>query len=146
MKRQKKASPWSCDSWRRMGGQGDPGLEVPVVTDWATDMTAEGGMRAASWSTLGLIGSSTGESHAWKLITVFRNSEGWKNKETRHEHVGQLKRRRRSTTFDQLSVSSWLHPQASGDKFKSSCPTFGAFSILNQATGRGRHPVPNIIA
>lgn len=60
----KNSSPWSCDSWRRMGGHGEPGLEVPGVTDCATDMTAEGGMRAASWSTLGLIGSSTNKNNS----------------------------------------------------------------------------------
>ena len=50
--------PWSCDSWRRMGGHGESGLEGPVVMDCATDITAEGGIGAAFWSTLGLIGSS----------------------------------------------------------------------------------------
>lgn len=54
-----------------MGGQGDPGLEVPVVTDCPTDMTAEGGMRAASWSTLGLIGSSTTDNNR---VTMFRTA------------------------------------------------------------------------
>lgn len=41
-----------------MGGHGEPGLDGPVVMDGATDTTAEGGMGAASRSTLGLIGSS----------------------------------------------------------------------------------------
>lgn len=41
-----------------MGGQGEPGLEGPVVMEGATDTTAEGGMAAASRSTLGLVGSS----------------------------------------------------------------------------------------
>lgn len=41
-----------------MGGYGDPGLEVPVVMDGAMETTAEGGIGAASRSTLGLIGSS----------------------------------------------------------------------------------------
>lgn len=50
--------PWSCESCRRMGGYGEPGLEAPVVIDGATDITAEGGIGAASRSTLGLTGSS----------------------------------------------------------------------------------------
>lgn len=41
-----------------MGGQGEPGLEGPVMMEGATETTAEGGMGAASRSTLGLIGSS----------------------------------------------------------------------------------------
>lgn len=41
-----------------MGGHGEPGLERAVVIDAATDITAEGGIGAASRSTLGLIGSS----------------------------------------------------------------------------------------
>lgn len=41
-----------------MGGHGEPGVEGPVVTDCATDITAEGGIGAASRSTLGLTGSS----------------------------------------------------------------------------------------
>lgn len=42
-----------------MVGHGEPGLEGPVVMDGATDITAEGGIGAASRSTLGLVGSST---------------------------------------------------------------------------------------
>lgn len=53
-----------------MGGHGDPGLEVPGVTDCATDMTAEGGMRAASWSTLGLIGSSTKDNNSVTTLRI----------------------------------------------------------------------------
>lgn len=41
-----------------MVGQGDAELEGPAVADCATDITAEGGIGAASWSTLGLTGSS----------------------------------------------------------------------------------------
>lgn len=41
-----------------MGGHVEPGLEGPVVIDCATDITADGGMGAASRSTLGLTGSS----------------------------------------------------------------------------------------
>ena len=41
-----------------MVGQGEPGLDGPVAMDCATEITAEGGMGAASRSTLGLTGSS----------------------------------------------------------------------------------------
>lgn len=41
-----------------MAGHGELGLEAPVVMDGATDITAEGGIGAASRSTLGLTGSS----------------------------------------------------------------------------------------
>lgn len=41
-----------------MVGHGDPGLDGPVAMDGATEITAEGGIGAASLSTLGLIGSS----------------------------------------------------------------------------------------
>lgn len=41
-----------------MGGHCEPGLEGPVAMDGATETTAEGGIGAASRSTLGLIGSS----------------------------------------------------------------------------------------
>lgn len=41
-----------------MVGHDEPGLEAPVVMDGATDITAEGGIGAASRSTLGLTGSS----------------------------------------------------------------------------------------
>lgn len=41
-----------------MAGHGELGLEAPVVIDGATDITAEGGIGAASRSTLGLTGSS----------------------------------------------------------------------------------------
>lgn len=51
-----------------MVGQDDPGLEGPVVMDGATDMTAEGGIEAASRSTLGLTGSSR-ESKTFGLST-----------------------------------------------------------------------------
>lgn len=36
--------PWSCDSWRRMRGDGDVGLGGTVVMVGAPDMTAEAGM------------------------------------------------------------------------------------------------------
>lgn len=42
-----------------MVGHCELGVEAPVVTDGATDITAEGGIGAASRSTLGLTGSST---------------------------------------------------------------------------------------
>lgn len=50
-------------------------------------------MRAASWSTLGLIGSSTRQNSMWKSMTVYRKNQ---------DDVRQLKRGRRFTTFDQL--------------------------------------------
>lgn len=44
-----------------MGGHGEPWLEGAVAMDGATDITAEGGIGAASRSTLGLTGSSMDE-------------------------------------------------------------------------------------
>lgn len=50
--------PWSCESCRRIRGDGDVGLGGIVVMTGATDITAEAGMCVLSWSMLGLDGSS----------------------------------------------------------------------------------------
>lgn len=50
--------PWSCDSCRRMRGEGEGGLGGMVVMVGALDITAEAGMCELSRSMLGLDGSS----------------------------------------------------------------------------------------
>ena len=50
--------PWSCDSCRRMSGDGEVGLGGMVVMVGAADITAEAGMCELSRSMLGLDGSS----------------------------------------------------------------------------------------
>lgn len=55
-----------------MGGHGEPGLEGPVVIDGATDITAEGGIGAASRSTLGLTGSSVMKTTTFNVSTELK--------------------------------------------------------------------------
>lgn len=50
--------PWSCDSWRRIRGDGEVGLGGIVVMTGAPHITAEAGMCVLSCSILGLDGSS----------------------------------------------------------------------------------------